>query len=268
MKNKTYANFNELVFEDRNRNYGAYVLRKRYEDNLLIGMLLGISTVALAVGAPYIRNLFRGETTTIENTSTSIPLTVDQLDFPKDDIVLPKENKVPQEPQAPKETKAFLMPVVSSTTDTKIVAIEDLHDVAIGFKDIEGEKGGLYSIEEGPKGNGDMAKVEEKITYDFVAIELKPVYPGGESEMYKYIGETIRYPERAKDINVSGIVYVSFVIDEFGRVVDAKVERGIGSGCDEEALRVIKGMKRWKPGKQAGRPVRVKFHIPIQFQLQ
>ena len=107
--------------------------------------------------------------------------------------------------------------------------------------------------------------VEEQI---FLVVEEMPSFPGGEKEMYRYIGKNIEYPRMAKESGISGRVFVTFVVEKDGRVTDVKVLRGIGGGCDEEAVRVIKSMPRWKPGKQRGKPVRVQYRMPIKFTLQ
>lgn len=107
--------------------------------------------------------------------------------------------------------------------------------------------------------------VEEQI---FLVVEEMPSFPGGEGEMYKYIGKNIEYPRMAKESGISGRVFVTFVVEKDGSVTDVKVLRGIGGGCDEEAVRVIKSMPKWKPGKQRGKPVRVQYRMPIKFTLQ
>jgi len=107
--------------------------------------------------------------------------------------------------------------------------------------------------------------VEEQI---FLVVEEMPSFPGGEKEMYRYIGKNIEYPRMAKESGISGRVFVTFVVEKDGRVTDVKILRGIGGGCDEEAVRVIKSMPRWKPGKQRGKPVRVQYRMPIKFTLQ
>ena len=94
-----------------------------------------------------------------------------------------------------------------------------------------------------------------------------PQYTGGEEAMMKYVAENIKYPQAAKDKNISGRVFVSFVIEKDGSVSNVKVVRGIGGGCDEEAARVIKEMPKWKPGMQKGKPVRVNYMMPIFFKL-
>ena len=106
---------------------------------------------------------------------------------------------------------------------------------------------------------------EEKV-YDIV--EVMPQYPGGQDEIFSYLVNNIKYPAAAKDAGVSGRVFVSFIVEKDGKVSSAKILRGIGSGCDEEALRVVNAMPDWEPGKnENGEPVRVKFNLPIKFAL-
>lgn len=111
----------------------------------------------------------------------------------------------------------------------------------------------------------DLATSEEDTVYQIV--EQMPQYTGGEEAMMKYVAENIKYPQAAKDKNIGGRVFVSFVIEKDGSVNEVKVMRGIGGGCDEEAVRVIKGMPKWKPGMQKGKPVRVSYMMPINFKL-
>ena len=102
----------------------------------------------------------------------------------------------------------------------------------------------------------------------FTIVEDMPSFPGGEEQLFRYLGENIKYPAMAKDAGITGIVFVTFVVKEDGSVSGVKVLRGIGGGCNEEALRVVNGMPRWKPGKHNGRAVPVTFTLPIKFVLQ
>ena len=111
----------------------------------------------------------------------------------------------------------------------------------------------------------DVATSKEDTVYQIC--EIMPQYTGGEEAMMKYVAENIKYPQEAKDKNIAGRVFVSFVVEKDGSVSDVKVVRGIGGGCDEEAARVIKGMPKWKPGMQKGKPVRVNYMMPIFFKL-
>ena len=98
--------------------------------------------------------------------------------------------------------------------------------------------------------------------------EVDPQFPGGIEALYKYLAGNIHYPQEARDNHISGRVFVRFVVEKDGSIADAEVLRGIGGGCDEEALRVVEAMPKWKPGMQSGKPVRVQFNLPIVFQLQ
>jgi protein TonB len=102
----------------------------------------------------------------------------------------------------------------------------------------------------------------------FTIVEDMPSFPGGEQALFKYLGENTKYPSMAKDAGVQGVVYVTFVVMEDGSIESVKVLRGIGGGCDEEAVRVVKNMPSWSPGKQRGKPVRVQYNLPIRFILR
>ena len=106
--------------------------------------------------------------------------------------------------------------------------------------------------------------VEEEI---FQIVEKMPTFPGGEQKLLEYIGKNVRYPLTARESGIKGRVFVSFVIELDGSVSNVKVLRGIGGGCDEEAIRVVKAMPKWKPGIQRGKAVRVSYLLPINFQV-
>lgn len=102
----------------------------------------------------------------------------------------------------------------------------------------------------------------------FMVVESMPVFPGGEANLYKYLAENIKYPQMAKESGIQGRVFVTFVVERDGSVTDVRVLRGIGGGCDEEAIRVVKAMPKWTPGKQRGKSVRVQYNLPVKFTLQ
>jgi len=114
-----------------------------------------------------------------------------------------------------------------------------------------------------------MAEAEEEISeYGiFTVVEESPQYPGGDELRLKFLSENIKYPQAAREASVQGTVYITFVVEADGTITNTRVLRGIGKGCDEEALRVIKLMPKWLPGKQRGKPVRVQFNLPIKFSL-
>jgi periplasmic protein TonB len=101
----------------------------------------------------------------------------------------------------------------------------------------------------------------------FIAVEEDPSFPGGQVELMKYLSSTLRYPTAAREAGLDGIVFISFVVEKDGSISDIRVLRGPGGGLDDEAVRVIRNMPRWKPGKQMNQPVRVQFSIPVRFVL-
>jgi len=107
--------------------------------------------------------------------------------------------------------------------------------------------------------------VEQEI---FQIVEEMPSFPGGEGELLKYVATHIKYPQIARETGIQGRVFVGFVVEPDGSVSNVKILRGIGGGCDEEAVRVIKSLPKWKPGKQRGKAVRVSYQIPVLFKLQ
>ncbi len=102
----------------------------------------------------------------------------------------------------------------------------------------------------------------------FMVVEQMPAFPGGQGALMKYLAEHIKYPELAKESGIQGRVFINFVVEPDGSIDQVKVLRGIGGGCDEEAVRVVKSMPRWIPGKQRGKPVRVSFNLPVKFALE
>lgn len=102
----------------------------------------------------------------------------------------------------------------------------------------------------------------------FVVVEEMPSFPGGDKALYEYLAKNIKYPAVAKDNGIEGKVYIKFVVNEDGSVSQVQLARGIGGGCDEEAMRVVKEMPKWKPGKQRGKTVKVWYTLPVYFKLQ
>ena len=105
---------------------------------------------------------------------------------------------------------------------------------------------------------------EEEI---YVFVSEYPEFPGGEEALYKYIYDNLRYPEEARDANVTGTVIIRFVVEKDGSTSNATIAREIGCGCGAEAKRIVEGMPKWKPGRQSGKLVRTEFTIPVQFRL-
>jgi protein TonB len=114
-------------------------------------------------------------------------------------------------------------------------------------------------------------EVEEEVVEEapiFTVVESMPEFKGGMKKLYEYLGNNIKYPVMAKESGIQGKVYVTFVVERDGSITDVRVLRGIGGGCDEEAVRVVQSMPNWTPGMQRGKPVRVQYNLPVRFTLQ
>ncbi|MBR1512767.1 MAG: energy transducer TonB [Bacteroidales bacterium] len=114
----------------------------------------------------------------------------------------------------------------------------------------------------------ETGEIEDPEKEVYQIVEQMPKFPGGEVKLMEYVSNSIQYPKEAKENGVQGIVYVSFIVEPDGSVTIVKVLRGIGHGCDEEALRVVESMPKWNPGMHGGEPVRVSYQIPIWFKLE
>ena len=128
-----------------------------------------------------------------------------------------------------------------------------------------------YGIE--PKGDlknvmMNIQALTEAVDTIYNVVEEMPQFPGGETAMMEFVAKNVVYPQEARDKEISGRVYVNFIVDKDGSICDVNVAQGIGGGCDEEAIRVVKAMPKWKPGIQKGKPVRVHFTMPFTFKLQ
>ena len=162
-----------------------------------------------------------------------------------------QEEQKPQPVEVPKQT-------------TQLEIVQD--DVEVEDIEINAEVDQQEVIEEYvPVEVEEEEVVEQEI---FQIVEEMPSYPGGEGKLMEYVAKNIKYPQIARETGIQGRVFVGFVVEPDGSVSNEKVLRGIGCGCDEEAMRVVKSMPKWKPGKQRGKAVRVSYMLPVNFKLQ
>lgn len=256
----------EQVFEGRNKEYGAYELRKNYSRNMRNGNILAILFFTFSLAAPLIVNFIFSEgeqderVKVIQATELMAPPPVDKTAPPP---------PPPAEPPPPPVRSAikFTPPVVKKDEEIRDEepppVVEDIK-VEVAAVTVEGDEDAPIDIEEPVIGEGN-AVVEEEAVY--FSVEEAPSFPGGMANIGKYIGKNLKYPTQARDAGIQGRVIVSFIVEKDGSVTDVKVLQGIGNGCDEEAIRVIKLMPPWTPGKQNGKPVRVQYNLPIAFRL-
>ena len=248
----------EIVFEGRNKIYGAYELRKTNSKTSLRALVIGSLLFALAVSAPLIISLIpdsSDEDLTLDTKITTVKLP------PKEK---PKENLPPPPPPPPKVDQVkFVKPVVAKADEVteEPPKIEEIKDKKLGAETIKGDPDAELTVE--PVGNGPADVVEDTNIYSSAGIEVKPDFPGGIEKFYKYVGNNYRAPEEE---GLKGKVYVTFVVEKDGSLTDIKVIRDIGYGTGQEAVRVLKKCPKWNPGEQNGKKVRVLYSLPITIQ--
>ena len=261
------ADLNDIIFMYKNREYGAFVLRKLYSKFLTYAVMIAVAFFVLAISSPLIIEFLKPKVEVAKRTNKVIQYT-DLAEPPSID----KEKKIEkiEEIKPLKSTIAFRPPVIKAdelVKDEYIPTVDDLKKVDPGAKTQEGSANGvdlsLMDVQETKVTEEPAAKAEV-----FTYVEEMPTFPGGNDAFLSYVASKIQYPEIAKRAGVEGKIFVSFVVSASGAVSDVQVLKGIGAGCDEEAVRVIRSMARWNPGKQNGRAVNVKVSVPIIFKLQ
>ena len=167
----------------------------------------------------------------------------------------------------------FVPPVVTVQTETEVpVIVPPTIDANIGTVDVKGDKPTTYvaPVEVAPPPPPPPREVEDKkvdTDVEFLIVEQNPEYVGGVKAMYQFLSNNMKYPAIARENGIEGVVYVGFVVGKNGVIRDVAVKRGIGGGCNEEAIRVVQMMPKWNAGKQQGREVSVAFTIPVKFKL-
>ncbi|MCK9220160.1 MAG: TonB family protein [Bacteroidales bacterium] len=248
----------EIVFKNRNKEYGSYVLRKKYKKHIIISLLIGLLILSAAVGYP-LMNAYINKNKMIREHEKVVGVTLENLKAEE----APPPPPPPPPPEALVEKVRFTAPVVveDTTIETGLVSMDDLNKK--GNTEVPTEDVVVEVKEEGPK------VIETPVQAEiFTVVEEQPGYPGGDEARIGFLKQNIKYPDEAKELGIQGKVFVTFVVEADGSITDVRVLRGIGGGCDAEAIRVVKSMPRWVPGKQRGVPVRVQFTLPIKFTLQ
>lgn len=250
----------DIVFEGRNKSYGAYDLRKSITKGTVRAFIFGTILFAILVSIPNIMRMIpdRKEDATLDQKITAIKLPP-KKEEPKD-INLP-----PPPPPPPKVDQVkFVKPVVAKADEVveEIAVVKDLKDKNIGKETIKGDPDAVLTVE--PVGKGPAAVIEEDNTvYNTAGIEVKPDFPGGMEKFNAFVAKNYQAPEEE---GLKGKVYVTFVVEKDGSLTDIKVLRDIGYGTGKEAIRVLNKCPRWTPGEQNGKKVRCTFSLPISIQ--
>ncbi len=253
---KSNGSFNDLVFENRNKEYGAYILRKSYDDHVLKSMGIAFSIVVLL----FILSFIKKEEEKVlypnhqDNESTVITRPV-RPDNPK-----------PVKPNTRAKSQMTNNPVLVATDTVIMRKVDTTNAGTAGPNNNALLKGDTLSVI--GAGPGINPEGPPKIKDPVAVPDENPKFPGGEEEMYKFIRKYLRYPQEAIAVDKQGTVYVSFIVDADGKINEVKTRNKIGDGCDEAAMRVVKMMPDWKPGVLNGAPVPVVFTLRVTFKLK
>ncbi len=266
----------EMLFEHRNKAYGAFALRNEYSANLSRAALFGTTAILLIFLGSFVFHKLNPDPV-IQIPGGPVIELIDEPSIIPDEVVPPEV--IPPQKQQDKVATVLIpelvepvenkQPEVGSVPTTEQIEVAvpgtQTHDGPAIEGDFQAggpvEKTGSILIPDPP---ALPEKVEDKtLTHS----EVMPEFDGGMNKMYKWLGRNLKYPETAVNAGTQGRVVLTFVVEKNGKISDVKVLKGIGFGCDEEAIRVVKAMPAWKPGLQNGKPVRVKYTLPLFFSL-
>ena len=264
----------DLVFEGRNQAYGAYKLRKgTTKRNVWSIIIVALAAVLLFLGLQLQKMAQANKT--VENTQA---VELARLQDKKKEVKVEKKEIVRTEPEKVveqvKSSVKFTAPVIKKDEEVKEEDEIKLEEVEKSTKAI-----GTFNVEGNDEVGGAVLKAKEEIkapeppkhveeTKIFTVVEQMPLFPGGDAALMDYLRDNIHYPTVAAENGVQGRVVVGFVVERDGSITDVNVLRSVDPSLDREAMRVVKGMPRWTPGKQNGSAVRVKYQVPVTFRLQ
>lgn len=255
----------DLVFEGKNKDFGAYILRKESPKRHNRATLIVVVIALVAFSVPVLIKMVIPKKEKLVVTEVTALSNLPQAEEKKTEQ--PKVEVIPPPPL--KSSIKFTPPVIKKDEEVKdeeeIKAQKELNTAkaSISIADVKGTD----------EVNGkDIAEVKEvaaeETTKPYQVVEQMPSFPGGEAKLIEYLSKNIRYPVVAQENGIQGRVVIRFVVSKNGKVTEAEIVKALDPACDREALRLVHSMPDWIPGKQNGVAVPVYFTIPIVFKLQ
>ena len=268
------ASLNDIVFDGRNRRYGAYELRALYQRHVTRALVIATAILALILAFPLFAQLMKKAAPTITRRPVitemmNVDTRVDQPAI----VTPPPAATKPLTTPPPLPTIKNVVPVVAkdeeTTPEDKVPEQRALETTQSGVVTRTDDPNAVAAIPNDlPVGKDDG--VAPEVSKPYIFVEQMPELPsgGGQPAIVAAIQKAVRYPSIALRNQVEGRVYVSFTVDPKGEVTDVKIVKGLGSGIDEETIRAIKTLPRFIPGKQNGREVSVSFTVPVTYKIQ
>jgi len=251
----------DIVFEHRNKAYGAYILRRIYSKHVVMASIFALLIMSFVLAYPQIAAFFKGDDVVVEKPKLRTTVSLEQPP-----PINPDQPPPPNIPPPPVKTIIkFLPPKVTDkevVEEEKMPTIEEIKKNETGAENVEGTGEVVFDepVQEVVKDDGDANKV-----FTFVEQSAEPV--GGLEAFYKWVGKTLKYPAAARRMGLEGKVFVKFVIEPTGVISNVEIVKGFNGECDKEAQRVLSIAPKWKPGRQSGRAVRQAYTLPIAFKL-
>lgn len=255
--------FDDIVFEDRNTEYGAYVLRKKYNTHITLATLTTVVFVVICLIVPYLRILNRTYTTGYGSGRKVVSLRMDEIPPPPEQIYVPPV-MTPPPPETRQTEIKYVAPVVVDSVPDKDLILPPAEDVRFNeeteSRDISSYAGDGDDELFGETGSGNA--------YDYFIIEVPPKFRGGDVEKFReWLTKRVIYPQEAMEKGIQGKVYLTFIVEPDGSVSNVNIVKGVNKLLDDEAVKAIEASPKWSPGLQRGRPVRVRFSIYLNFAL-
>jgi protein TonB len=252
---KRIQNFDDIVFEVRNKEYGAFVLRKKYSRNVIISLLSGIVIMATAIITPYFNA--KAMENRQEHVERHVEIVIQNLDQPNEMVVPPPPPPPPNIIQQVKYVPPIVVDSVKLEDTVRLMTVDEVQTKVKNKDVLEIVKEAKEEVQEG-----------EAEHVPFLSVQEMPEPVEGESVLYKYIADNTHYPVIAKENGIEGKVFVRFCVTSKGAVDQVSILKGVDPDLDAEAIRVVKTFPLFKPGKQDGKPVPVWFSVSINFQIQ
>ena len=266
--------WDDLVFEGKNHSYGAYQLRKETGKRNLMAILvmfaIGVAIAAFVAIKGVVENAMKQDVA-IE-ADVELAKLAEKKEAKVEKKEEPKIEKV--EVEKVKSSVKFVPPVIKKDDEVKpeeeLKSQEELNktNTAIGAFDVKGNDEAAGEVLKAKEVIAQPEPPKEEETKVFDVVEQMPSFPGGPSALMQYLSSNIKYPVVAEENGVQGRVVCTFVVERDGSITDVRVIKSVDPSLDKEAVRVVKSMPKWIPGKQNGSAVRVKYTVPVTFRLQ
>jgi protein TonB len=253
---------NELIFESRNKDYGAYMLRKKYNAVVTWSIIAAVLIGSLTVIIPYVAIITKSDDIRIGSRGRYVQVEMEKLRPPEEEILIP-----PAAPPPPviQQSIKYVAPVVVDTVLPTEKSLPTVAEVQASPENTTEElivSSGTGQEELFGETNGEGGDEP------FIIVEVQPSFRGGDLNKFRdWVQKRVVYPQKAQENGIQGRVYLTFIVERDGSVTNVNVVRGIDKLLDDEAKKAIESSPKWSPGLQRGRPVRVRFSISLIYAL-